>query len=75
MATLPLQRCESVECAKEFQPKREWQKFCCTKCRMDYANARRSVALKMLGQAEAAPIALMAGVATQPVYASVGAST
>jgi hypothetical protein len=79
MATLPVQRCEFEGCAKEYQPRREWQKFCSTKCRMEHANGRRATALKLLGQAERAPVALevVAGVAmhSAPAFAAVGAST
>lgn len=37
-----------AECRKWFPPRRDWQKFCCTKCRNDNGNRLRKEALEQV---------------------------
>jgi hypothetical protein len=39
---LPLQKCANLRCSQEFQPGREWSRFCCSGCRIQWRNLMRA---------------------------------
>lgn len=42
---LPMKVCE--HCGKEYRPRRNWQKYCSSKCQHDVSNIRNNTAAKM----------------------------
>lgn len=54
-------RCSWEPCGAEYVPSKYWQRFCSEKCRMSNANARRKVAMELLGDA---PIPMLSGAST-----------
>ena len=40
------------ECGKTFDPKRPWQRFCCTKCRTKFHNHEKYMEAKELRRRE-----------------------
>ena len=44
--------CANVRCGKLFSPRKYWQKFCSTKCRMQNASDRRREAMGLLKDQE-----------------------
>lgn len=60
-------RCAFLSCLNVFEPRKEGHKFCSTRCRISDANRRRHEGLKLLAAAQAAPLALEAGVVRSEV--------